>query len=391
MSKVGINGRSVVHKGDGQVNTCAVPDVCKTPSPGGPVPIPYVNVAQDSDLAKGSRSVNIEGNPVALKDSNLSTSSGDEPGTAGGGIISSKTKGKMTWANSSIDVKIEGKGVVRFMEPTQHNGNTSNTAFLQNGQTLIAYGDDFVPDTKCNYCSRLLSTHRVHEHKRKSKGRAQDLAKELDRVHAQGLPMFKKGGYMIGVLVCECGDVVIAAMSGAPTPAAFHTAVAGLGWRSAQDLRTQASQSDPSKLLRNLRNGRGELLPQFIDSLDIAHTAIPDEISERAQRMPFGICAAPKLIAAMQQLGHKPHYLTEQWYLPPNSKAKRTTVSIKYSKTTYDVTKIVREEFKPGDTVPSCETCQITLPALLCYTPKRCSGARNSLPPRIMLSRSRLK
>jgi hypothetical protein len=106
------------------------------------VPIPYVNVARDGDLAKGSKSVSIEGNPVALKDSNLSTSSGDEPGTAGGGLISSKTKGKMTWASASIDVKFEGKGVVRFLEPTQHNGNTFNTTLIQQGGPNVAYGDD---------------------------------------------------------------------------------------------------------------------------------------------------------------------------------------------------------------------------------------------------------
>lgn len=127
MTKVYANGRSVVHKGDGQTNTCPVPDVCKTPSPGGPVPVPYVNVAQDGDLAKGTQSVSINGNPIALKDSNLSTSSGDEAGTAGGGLVSSKTKGKMTWASSSIDVKFEGKGVIRFLDICLHNGNTTNT------------------------------------------------------------------------------------------------------------------------------------------------------------------------------------------------------------------------------------------------------------------------
>ena len=31
MSTVFANGRSIVHKGDGLVNTCAIPDVCKTP------------------------------------------------------------------------------------------------------------------------------------------------------------------------------------------------------------------------------------------------------------------------------------------------------------------------------------------------------------------------
>ena len=65
------NGRSVLNQGDGHTQTAAAPDVCKTPSPGGPVPVPYVNVARDSDLAEGSTSVEIEGHPVALKGSYL--------------------------------------------------------------------------------------------------------------------------------------------------------------------------------------------------------------------------------------------------------------------------------------------------------------------------------
>ena len=66
--------------------------------PLGPVPIPYVNVAETSDLAKGTKKVKIEGKPAGNAGSNLSTSTGDEAGSAGGGILSSKTKGKMTWA-----------------------------------------------------------------------------------------------------------------------------------------------------------------------------------------------------------------------------------------------------------------------------------------------------
>ena len=130
MSSVYANGRSILHKGDGLTQTSGPPDVCKTPSPGGPLPIPYPNIAMDSDLANGSKSVEIEGNPVVLASSNLSTSTGDEPGTAGGGLISSKTKGKLTFGSSSLDVTFEGKGVVRFMDVTQHNGNMFNTVSL---------------------------------------------------------------------------------------------------------------------------------------------------------------------------------------------------------------------------------------------------------------------
>src|SRR6185295_19407022 len=84
---VGVNKLSVVHK-DSQGKTIAFPDVCKTPSPGGPIPIPYPNMAMSSDSASTASSVVVEGNPICTKDSNFSTSTGDEAGTAGGGVAS---------------------------------------------------------------------------------------------------------------------------------------------------------------------------------------------------------------------------------------------------------------------------------------------------------------
>ncbi|WP_437578498.1 PAAR-like domain-containing protein [Sorangium sp. So ce887] len=158
MSNVFANGRLVLHQGDGLTHIAAPPDVCKVPTPAGPVPTPFVNTAQDAMLAKGSKQTSIAGNPVALESSELSTSTGDEPGTAGG-VISSKIKGKLTWSGSSMDVKVEGKGVVRFLDPTLHNGNTFNTAFISNGSTGLAYGDD----APCAVCGESLDNHRVHE------------------------------------------------------------------------------------------------------------------------------------------------------------------------------------------------------------------------------------
>jgi hypothetical protein len=131
--RVYANSRSIIHKGDGLVQTAVAPDVCKTPSPGGPIPVPYPNVAMDSDLDGAAETVLIEGNPTATKRSNLMVSTGDEAGSAGGGIISSKIKGKMTWTDASPDVKAEGDGVVRFLDPTMHNGNASNAPGLNKG------------------------------------------------------------------------------------------------------------------------------------------------------------------------------------------------------------------------------------------------------------------
>jgi hypothetical protein len=136
------NGRSILHKGHGMTHVCAVPDVCKTPSPGGPIPIPYVNMAMDSDLTDGADSVKVEGNPAGITSSKLSTSTGDEAGSIGG-IVSSKFKGSASWTTASLDVKADGKSVVRFLDSILHNGNTYNTSFVDLGGTGVAYGDDF--------------------------------------------------------------------------------------------------------------------------------------------------------------------------------------------------------------------------------------------------------
>lgn len=117
---VGVNNLSVIHADSGGITT-AFPDVCKTPTPGGPVPIPYPNIAKSSDTAQGSSSVKCDGNPICLQDSNFSVSTGDEAGSAGGGVISSKIKGKAEFVNYSFDVKVEGKGVARAFDPMLHN------------------------------------------------------------------------------------------------------------------------------------------------------------------------------------------------------------------------------------------------------------------------------
>lgn len=118
---VGVNNLSVVHKGSSGF-TIAFPDVCKTPAPPAPfVPIPYPNIAKSSDTSKGSKKVKCDGNPICLKDSNFMMSTGDEAGTAGGGMVSNKIKGKAEFVNFSFDVKVEGKNVARAFDLMLHN------------------------------------------------------------------------------------------------------------------------------------------------------------------------------------------------------------------------------------------------------------------------------
>ena len=128
---VGVNNLTVVHKSSNGV-TIAFPDVCLTPAPPAPpIPIPYPNIAKSGDTAKGSKKVKCDGNPVCLKDSNFSTSVGDEAG-ANNGVASGKIKGKAEFINYSFDVKFEGKNVARALDLMLHNDkNTPPFPVLQ--------------------------------------------------------------------------------------------------------------------------------------------------------------------------------------------------------------------------------------------------------------------
>lgn len=119
--------------GDGQ---CVIfPDVCKTPTPGGPVPIPYPNIAMLTQ-GKGSTfssKVKIMGKKTATTISEISMSSGDEPGTAGGGVVSSKFKGPAKFKKGSSKVKAEGNPVTHLTSMIGQNGvsNANHPAGVQ--------------------------------------------------------------------------------------------------------------------------------------------------------------------------------------------------------------------------------------------------------------------
>jgi hypothetical protein len=148
---VGVNGMSVVHKSSGGV-TQAFPDVCKTPSPAGPVPIPYPNIAQSSDTADGASTVFSDGEPTCVKSSNFRMSTGDEAGSAGGGVASNKIKGKAEFVNFSFDVMFEGKNVTRAMDLMLHNDKNTPPFPVVQGP-VVAMGSE---KAFCCVCDKEL-------------------------------------------------------------------------------------------------------------------------------------------------------------------------------------------------------------------------------------------
>jgi hypothetical protein len=119
-SHILVNSLGLTYKSTIGVSTATLPDVCKTPSPGGPVPIPYPNFANQGSLDKGTKTVKAKGNMIAIKGSEYSMSFGDEPGTVGG-VTSNTFKKETSWITYSFDVKMDGENACRHTDKKFHN------------------------------------------------------------------------------------------------------------------------------------------------------------------------------------------------------------------------------------------------------------------------------
>ncbi|WP_377155212.1 DUF4150 domain-containing protein [Roseateles sp. UC29_93] len=125
-----VNGtvNTLVHKFSSGISVATIPDVCKTPSPGGPVPIPYPNIAQSITLSDGTTSVRGDKTMAAVKGSKFALSNGDNAGVAGG-VKSSTFMKEATWILYSFDVKLNKKNAARLTDKMFHNHeNAANLA-----------------------------------------------------------------------------------------------------------------------------------------------------------------------------------------------------------------------------------------------------------------------
>lgn len=148
--KVNGTANSLVHKGCKGISMATIPDVCKTPSPGGPVPLPYPNISQSATLDKGTTTVNADGgNMIAIMGSEFSLSNGDNAGVAGG-VKSSTFMKESTWILYSFDVKIEGKNACRLTDKKfQNHENTADLSGVVFQVTVVvATGEDTCPTCK---------------------------------------------------------------------------------------------------------------------------------------------------------------------------------------------------------------------------------------------------
>lgn len=127
---INVNGLSLCHKGsDGRIDN-TLPDVCKTPDKG--IPIPYKNRAFSKDLVKGTTSCFADGgHMVANFGSEFAVSIFDEAGSMGG-VVSGTNKAEADWITYSPDVFFEKKPACRLTDKMfMNHRNTASLGGLQ--------------------------------------------------------------------------------------------------------------------------------------------------------------------------------------------------------------------------------------------------------------------
>jgi hypothetical protein len=158
-NEVYANGNAIACKAGDDKVIAAMPDVCLSPPspPAGPVPVPYPNTSFSKDMQNGSKTVQIDGKEVMLKDQSFYKTAplGDEPATNafGGSVITHVITGKTYFNAWSMDVKFEGANVDRHTDITtsNHASYPGSTGPLPALETMAL---DRIAENRCPCCNK---------------------------------------------------------------------------------------------------------------------------------------------------------------------------------------------------------------------------------------------
>ena len=104
-----------------------VPDVCLTPTPAGPVPVPYPNVSTGATTVPTTTALTVltDGMPSLNQMSDVYVSNGDNAGV-NLGVASGTVMGPTEFIMGSLTVLKEGMPAQRMTSMTGHNGLSMN-------------------------------------------------------------------------------------------------------------------------------------------------------------------------------------------------------------------------------------------------------------------------
>lgn len=114
----------------------AFPDLCKTPTPAGPIPLPYPNMASTATAVPPAMIVLIQAMPATNMSSIVPTSTGDEPGALGG-VVSNVIKGPCFHILGSTTLMTGGLPAMRMSSVTVQNLCNMVGATITPSQTKV--------------------------------------------------------------------------------------------------------------------------------------------------------------------------------------------------------------------------------------------------------------
>jgi len=206
------NGDEIACKaGDAKV-IAAFPDVCLTPPPppAGPIPVPYPNTSMSSDMQSGSKSVQIKGQEVMLKDSSFYQTNplGDEAATngQGAGVMTATITGKTYFVAWSMDVQFEGQNVDRHTDLTtsNHASPTANAPAPMPAQGGAASATKCPPHSWKRLADKDTTEDRIKD--LETKGAAGDVGSAYNACVAR---KYQAQGKKVDVSLrfkCDCGE-----------------------------------------------------------------------------------------------------------------------------------------------------------------------------------------
>lgn len=120
------------------------PDVCLTPTPAGPVPVPYPNIAVTANCPNAVLNILMESAPTINAVATIAMSNGNEAGSVGG-VASHLIDGQCEFLMGSMTVMVDGTPLQRLTSTTGQNCMS---------KSMNAPGTCLVPS---QYCVLVLS------------------------------------------------------------------------------------------------------------------------------------------------------------------------------------------------------------------------------------------
>ena len=112
------------------------PDVCLTPSPAGPVPIPYPNMAMSPTAVPSVTNVLVMGSPVHNMSTSTPMTNGDNAGV-GSGVASGTVMGKSRHLTGAFTVLVDGSPWTRLTSASLQNGTNCPGVRMVPSQTIV--------------------------------------------------------------------------------------------------------------------------------------------------------------------------------------------------------------------------------------------------------------